>query len=381
MSKDCVMSILRYYHKNMVIIVSVSVIAWILTCLDSLKLLKGGLKLGFVLITIIAMIRYDYGNDYMNYYADFEEFVSLDFSDILLFSDLFKDVGWSLFCSSLSILGPYGFFILVAFISVFTSIVYYKFIVENVDRKQYWLAMFIYLFTFDMFVLQLSMIRQGLAIALLILAYRYIGKGKLLFSLLLGLIAISFHKTSIIFLPFLLLGRVQYEKIGKWISFVLLAVFILFFASSSVIELIFGDVMSLEIFSIYEESYGMEEGNQMGIRRYFEFIPFFIALFYLGQKSNVAKGNYYLVLLSTISTLLFPFTTIIHLISRLCYYFNAFSIAAIPVTYYNIKNQCVRYTFLFIYMGITLYIYYVRFDDSVYTEPFAHYKTIFSVLF
>lgn len=365
----------------MIIIISVSIIAIIFTILDSLKIIKGGMKLGFILVTIASMIRYDYGNDYMGYYRDFQIFTNLSFNDILTFSELFKDVGWSLFCLIFKIFGKYGFYILVALISVFTNIVYYKFIIDNVDRRHFGLAMFVYLFTFDMFTLQLSMIRQGLAIAILVLSFYYIKRGKLLVPLLLCLVAMSFHKTAVVFLPFIFLGKIRWEKYGKWISLILLFTFILLFASSSLIGVIFGNIMSLEIFTIYEDSYGMEEGNQIGIRRYLEFIPFFVALFCIGQKSFMHRKQHYLVILSTISTLLFPFTTIIHLISRLCFYFSAFSVASIPITYNSINNLFIRYALLLIYIIITIYIYIDRFTNSVYTQSFAHYKTIFSVLF
>ncbi len=365
----------------MITIVSVSIIALVLTILDSLRVLKGGMRWAFILITIIAMIRYDYGNDYMGYYDDYKLFVNVGMKSVLDYSDLFKDVGWSLFCIVFSIFGQYGFYILVALISLFTNIVYYKFITENVDRKYYWLSMFIYLFTFDMYVLQLSMIRQGLAIAILVLSYSYLRKGKILVPLVLCLIAISFHKTAIIFLPFIFLSKLKWEEYGKWISVLLLGLFIFLFASTTFVESIFGGIMALEMFSIYESSYGMEEGNQIGIRRCLEFIPFFVALYFLGLNRTKGNNNRYLVLLSTMSTLLFPFTTIIHMISRLCFYFSAFYVVSIPLTYSKICNSLIRYGLFGIFMGVTLYMYFDSFTHPVYVKAFSQYKTIFGVLF
>ncbi len=38
------------------------------------------MAIGFVIMTILAVIRYDYGNDYMNYYRSYLFIISHDFS-------------------------------------------------------------------------------------------------------------------------------------------------------------------------------------------------------------------------------------------------------------------------------------------------------------
>ena len=84
----------------MFVVTLVNILALFLTILDSKRILKKGLKYGFILVSIIAAIRYDYGNDYMSYLHDFNRvgqyslsFI-FEFQEQLQYSDaVFKDLG------------------------------------------------------------------------------------------------------------------------------------------------------------------------------------------------------------------------------------------------------------------------------------------------
>lgn len=219
------------------VIIVVSIIAFILTLLESKMRLRGGMAIGFILITFVSAIRYNYGNDYMGYFETFEQYNIFDISDLLKFGDTGIDVGWLILCK---IFEPLGFFVLVAFLSILMNGIYYRFIRENLQREDYWLAMFVYLFTFDFYVLQLSMLRQGLVIALFILSYSYLKKGKLLIPILLTLLSISFHKTAIIILPFILLSKLNFVKSGRIIGLTMLVCFIVFFLVVQLLRIFLG---------------------------------------------------------------------------------------------------------------------------------------------
>lgn len=363
----------------MLTIISISILALFLTILDSLKFLKKGLLYSFIIITVIAAIRYDYGNDYMSYYNDYLRYNSNYIKDIFNGSVEFKEPGWSIFCILFSLFGQYGFFIMVATISIFCNWIYYRFIVENVQRRYYWLAIFIYLFTFEFYVLPMSMIRQGLTIALCVYSYHFIKRKNILIPIILSLITYIFHRSSIIFFPFILLSLVNWDKNGKSLSITLLGIFIVFFISNSLVERIFGNILAWEEMTIYDQ-YTLDEGSKIGTRRILEFIPFFVSLYYLSNNKKNISGQKYMVMLSTIATILYPFSMIIQLASRLTYYFNIYYIATIPITYFYIKDNALRYGLLTIYMLITLYMYYFCFKSPVFNAYFSDYQTIFSVI-
>lgn len=363
----------------MFIVVLISILALFLTVLDSLKLLDKGLLYAFIIVTIVAAIRYNYGNDYSSYYDDYIRYNHYYIQDIINGSVDFKEPGWSIFCILFSIFGNHGFFVMVGTITIFCNLIYYRFIIENVQRRYYWLALFIYLFTFDMYVLQMSMIRQGIAIALFVYSYHFLKSRKILIPVLLCILAYTFHKSSVIYFPFILLSLIRLDKYGKSLSWILLGAFVIFFIGNSIAERIFGNLLSLEEMAIYEK-YTLMQGNKLGIRRIFEFIPFCVSLYYLSNRNNAKRGQKYMVMLSTIATILYPFSMIVHLVSRLTYYFSIFYIATIPTTYFYIKDKVLKYGLLSIFMLITLYLYYSNFKDPIYKASFANYQTIFSVL-
>lgn len=362
----------------MLTILTISIIALFLTILDSLKLVEKGLLFAFIIITIVAAIRYDYGNDYTSYYNYYLQYNDNYINDVINGTVEFKEPGWSIFCMLFGFLGQYGFFIMLATISIFCNWVYYRFIIENVPRCHYWLALFIYLFTFDFYVLQMSMVRQGIAIALFVYSYHFLKRKNLLIPILLCILSYTFHKSSVIYFPFLLLSLLRWDVYGKSLSWILLGAFIVFFISNSITEKLFGNLLAWEEMSIYDR-YIIDEGNQLGIRRLFEFIPFIVSLFYLAQKNTAKKGQKYIVMLSTVATILYPFTMITQLVSRLTYYFSIYYIATIPITYYTIRDKVLRYGLISIFMLITLYLYFINFKSPIYEVAFSKYQTIFSV--
>ena len=356
------------------VIIIVSLIAFLLTLFESKTKLNGGMALGFFLITLVSAIRYDYGTDYMDYYELFQEVGSCSYTQIMETTYITSDVGWNVLCKFFN---PLGFFLFEALLTVFMNLIYYNFIKENVKRNYYWLGMFIYLFTFDFYLLQMSMMRQALVIALFILSYKYIKRGKILIPLFLVLLSISFHRTAMFLIPFVFISKVNFNIEGKRFSIILITLFIVFVFSTTLLSNWMSDLLALQALEKYDMKYGDEEGNKIGIRMVCEFIPFVISMKYL--SSNKTKyGPRYLVFLSTFSTILYPFSMVIHLFSRILFYFNFFYLATIPITYRSISNRAVRYSLLTLFMVITLYVYWIRFTDSVYTDGYAVYNTIFS---
>lgn len=359
----------------MFVIVSVSIIALFLAFLESNRNLKHGLLLGFLLITIVGAIRYNYGTDYIGYSEDFKNAGSYQISDFFYFKDAIKDFGWSIL---MKIFQPLGFFSFVAFITFLSNYIFYRFIKENVEREDYWLAMFLYLFTFDMYVLQFSMLRQGLVIALFVWSYHFIKKKKYILPIILTLLSISFHKSSIIIVPFLFLGMVPLKN-GRLISITLLALFLVFFISRNFINDLLNSVIQLDLLSTYQSDYMQEGGTGIGVRAILSYIPFLVSIYYFWDKKTV-NGPRYLVLLSMIGTLIAPFTTIVHMISRVGYYFDIFTIASVPIAYKHINNKIIRLFLLLILIIITIYVYFDRFTNSIYTNSISQFHTIYNAL-
>lgn len=164
----------------MEVYLSTSLVALLLTFLDSKKKLPNGMLWGFVLITFVQAIRYGCGNDYMNYYRDFELFTHESLDIIPKAMDYYHiEPGWALINFLFQPLG--GFFSLIAAISIIENCIYFHVIKKYVIRPYWSLAFILYAFyTTIGYLINMTMIRQGLVISLFLLAYPIYKNGRII---------------------------------------------------------------------------------------------------------------------------------------------------------------------------------------------------------
>lgn len=365
---------------------------------ESRGALRNGLKIGFVIITLVSALRYDYGADYLGYIEDYNEALSYSIADYLRFDEDIREPGWFML---MKLFEPFGVYVFFAFLAIITSCIYYRFIKENVQKKDYWLAIAIYLLNFDLFVLQQSMMRQAFAMALFVWAFRYIKEiNNLLYpnptfnglqkknrlsiiqpliklSLLVGII-VFIHQSSMVLIPVSLIAFVPMRK-GKVVAIVMFVAFCLLWVSSKYVAPIFEQLMAVESVAFYGEKYIADDGAQFGIRQILSFIPFFVSLYYLWDKKTTTV-NKPLVVISMLGVLVLPFAGLLQLISRIAYYFDAFTIAAYPIVYRNIKNKYLRYSLIMLFLLIFVYMWLDKSKNPVWSGKFMEYQTLFGIL-
>ncbi|MBO7226092.1 MAG: EpsG family protein [Bacteroidales bacterium] len=365
---------------------------------ESKGLLNNGLKIGFIVITLVSALRYDYGCDYLGYIEDFKDASSYSIIDILTFNEDIREPGWYLL---MKIFEPFGVYVFFAFLAVVTSYIYYRFIKENVQKKDYWLAMSIYLLNFDLFILQQSMMRQALTMAIFIWGFRYIKEInqflysddtynglqkkqrknfiRSLFKLSLVLTIIVFiHQSSIVLIPVSLIAFINMRK-RKLIVTVLLVTFSLLWISSNYVAPIFEQLMLIDSIAFYGEKYSSDFEAQFGIRQILSFIPFFVSLYYLWDRKTISVTKP-LVVISMLGILVLPFAGLFQLIARISYYFDAFTIAAYPIVYRNIKNKYIRYSLIMLFLLIFVYMWLDKSKNPVWGGKFMEYHTLFEIL-
>lgn len=365
----------------MIVVLSFSVIAVFFAFLDSKGKLKDGMKIGMIMMMLLAAIRYNYGNDYVSYFEDFKLMGKYSISDILFLQEkmqyvdaAFKDVGAAVLYRLCKPIGYFGF---IAIVSILQGCIYYQLIKENVSRKYYWLAVFVYLFDFNNYVLQMTMIRQAFVMALFVWSWHFLRQGKYILPIIITLLSFTIHKSSIILVPFILLSIFSYKN-GKAITLITLGVTAFLWVASTTIGNVIGNVMDLELFQLYNDTYGMEDGGKLGMARLLlALVPYFMALLYFINPST-AKGPRYLVFLSIVGTIMLPFSFVIPMMSRLTYYFNIFMIAAVPITAASFKYPIIKISTVGIFVILCLYQYFDLFLHSVYTKSYATFDTIFS---
>ena len=358
----------------MIVLLFVSLLATFLTYLEGEKKLKGGMKLGFAIVILTAAIRDDYGSDFENY---LDWFTQVSKNQLGLLQIISKDAifgvdnGWSLLCY---IFSPFGFNFFVAATTIFTGIVFYKFIQDNVDPKWRWIAVFVYLFTTQMFVLGLSMMRQSFAITLFVLSFSFVKKKKTILPIALMLLASTIHSSAIITIPFIFLNRLNYNK-HRIFSCILVFLYIGSIFVAKYTSDMFNLFSSLSTFERYTDTYTNELEFELGIGFIVMQLPYLLYIIHAWRYS-VPNNLGAALVMSCIPFYLLSFKEVA-MSERLGYYFIPFSIICIPLVISALKKKNLQFSFLFIYIVITLYSYNAFFVSPIWRTKYFEYHSIF----
>ena len=165
------------------------------------------------LFLISALRSITVGVDLDNYSAGYEYIKDLDFGDLLSrlrlsgLADIYYafsyENGYAVlnWFSAHMGLSFHGFMVLCSVINIgAVSLFVYKY------SKKPWIS-FVIFSTFGFLPFTFGILRQSLAIAMILFSYMFLDKNKKIYSLLFFLIAFSFHRTAILCLPLLLLAH------------------------------------------------------------------------------------------------------------------------------------------------------------------------------
>ncbi len=294
----------------------------------------------FVLILISGLRNEAVGSDTYAYIMHFEDTLEMSWSDVFdnfvenyinplgngekdpvyrvcvkLFGSILPDSRLYLFLVAFILLASIGYF-LYTFASDLKSI------------------QFCYVFYVALFYgyLPNSAIRQSLALALILIAYCLLHKGKTLESLLLILLASGFHKSALLCLLFVVIVRFKNVKLVYLLS-ILLFVLMLMFPTH--VALLFAD--SSEIYSGYVSNsyYGNTSKPYMVV---FLFIVLFLISVY--SLRDVARlENHRFFYYGTALTVIFvPLVWVNPTLLRIVSYFGLWMGLLIPLSLKNMSN-------------------------------------------
>lgn len=363
----------------MYIVIFISILCVILTYLESNGVMSNGMRLGFILITILGAIHYDYGSDYMVYYDLYKNVTVHSYNlDTFLQDSLLMDPGWLLLCYLFKPLG--GFFMLVAVLFVIQNTFVYRIIRKEVPRNWWPFAVIIYLFNSALFLLSFSMLRQSFVIFVFLGIWPLIKERRIFLSLFILIFCSLVHKSAIILLPFALIG-VMPMKNTKIYTLFIISFFILLWFSKDIMNDILEYMLAFEQFSDYDVYTKSDENVSFGLGYLLGLIPLLISLMYLNNSNaNYTQNDKRIVLISLISSIITPFSFVIPLIERVAMYFYAYEIIAMPKIYSSLKSRLVKQIFISIYLLLLLVDYYGFFTSPIYKPKYEYFHTIFSVI-
>lgn len=360
--------------------------AVLLAQLEASGKFKKGLKAGLLLLTVISAIQFNFGRDYWNYYTFFmAEIAGTNGSLKYYLSEYgsFKNEwGWVILQLIFKPLGEPGFFLMIALISIIQNLAIYQLIYRYVDKPWYGLSMFLYVISNSYFVLNLTMLRQSLAISIILFVIPLILQKKLLVPILTVLVASTIHKSSLIFLPFVFWGWLPQRGATLYASIYVFAFFIQFLIPSIPAflsqQLAFSEEASM-YFSNYSDFGAVTYSYRLGFL--VTILPFIIAMYFLSKSAQEDKTINSLVLLSSISFVLMPMNTVFALSSRLGLYFSVLSIATIPITYKKIPNDFIKAMCIVIIIAVNIMGYVIHIQEPDLNNDTSSFHTIFEQLF
>jgi len=304
-------------------------------------------------------LRYDYGNDYMNYYNNHALMNAGEYAwgaSDLLFHTLNVTIK--------------NFFALIAIISIFYLFSIRDLIKNNLDISQYWFAILLLLINPYLFLMHLSTLRQTLAICFFIFAVNSAVKRKFIPYMIIILLATGMHFSAILLLPlYFILTDKPVSKIFKIITVIGLLILVF----TPLFNLVLGKIM--EYMPAHYSAY-IDMGLQNSLRAtILSSFYFFLILFNMDklEGKEIIYGK-----LSLISTVVSILAYKLSMITRVGMYFDIFLIVTIPHIFKKMNNKLSKIILFSIMLAIYVLRYYSFFTNPLW-ESFVTYKTILNV--
>lgn len=339
---------------------------------------KIGHKIAFLLLALFSAIRYEYGNDYLSYLKKFQ-YIKMGYE-----SPFDNEILYTL----LNRMMP-SFYLLIAVTSIFYIYQIYKLLENNLKIKQIWLGLFIFLINPYLYLMNLSAIRQCIAMCFFIIAVSFAHRKELKKYVLFIVIAALFHKSAILLLPvYVLMSEKSVKKRHVLLIVAAIMLGLSFSGIHDVVELV------LSFFNDVNYMYYMQDAATNSLRAT---ILSGIYLIYILFNLPKLKGKYVIYgKLYLISTILAVLAYRLSMFTRIQMYFDIFSVVILPYLFCeNFRNGKIKiylkndwktiwgFTNQYILPALMIAIYFLRYY-SFFTNPmwksFAEYRTILDLL-
>jgi transmembrane protein EpsG len=383
----------------------VGLLAVFLTYLTRNRQNGAGLKMAFMVIFVYLALRYDYGNDYMAYLDGFNEITS----NVQIFlTGMRFEPGWNLLHL---LFKPFGFFAMVAFTSLLTCVVFYRFIRDYVPAQYQWLAVLLYTFDPYLLLVPASAMRQNMGIILFLVAIEFLYKKRIFIYLLFAVAAATFHKSGVVLLPLIVLPFISI-KINKLVAAVVaLGYAVFFWLGGTIFNYISGFIYAR--LEKYAETYTEGASFYSGIGFIYSLFQLGAILYFAGielnrdtesdplqemeeemeiateQSSQTPVPDKYtkfldvrarrlLFILAIITFLFVPLGLQLAMIGRINMYFTPVLIVVYPIILFTSRDKFFRVIFLGSLIPFTLFKFWAFFLSPVWQVKFGTYQTIFS---
>lgn len=321
-------------------------------------------------LAVFSVLRYQYGNDYHSYFRSYltiRDGSYNPFEGEYLYTFLNKAIP--------------SFYLLIAVISVFFLYVIFKFVRENLHGVYAGLGILIFIINPYLFLMNLSALRQCIAMCIFIISLKYLQDRKLIQYAAMIVLAAAFHTSALLLLPICFF--VNGKEMSRIQTLVLVAGMLILLAESAVVEELVS--VGLKIFNNSDYAYHFANDTANSLRATLltgvSFVYVAINLTNLKDRKLIC-GKLYLIGLF-FGLLAYHYA----MFTRIQMYFDIFSIVALPsiVEYHahHTSGKWTRAIQLYLFPCMILCIYLARYY-SFFTNPmwksFTTYHTIFEAI-
>ena len=360
----------------------VGIIAVLLTFFDDRKIIKKGFQIAMIILTVFCAIRWEWGVDMPGYAKTFDEYGALgvkfwQIDQLNVRANRISEYGWSI----LNVLcQPIGFFGMTILLSVLEGGIVYWFVEKYVPRGYRSISVFLYAFNSNLMVLGCSMMRQWLAMCIILVAAHFVIKGKFLPYIFTIIFASLFHASAIFMLPFYFLRSMSTIKINSYVILFIVALILLW-------VYLLGRFMSGAIDFIMEqginEMYGSYANSKntvtVGFGSFMNIIVALVCLINITNGSNQAMKMIAWVYIGYIIVL--PLGTVMPIMSRFTFYFELLGISVIPYGVKSIRQPLLK-TGLLVWIVLWYCMLFNNFfHASTWRDSYMTYNTIFNAPF
>lgn len=282
--------------------------------------------LGFVILVLVIGLRYEVGTDYNAYLSIYNNIKNISWNQIFQTkieygSFVIFKVTWLISKNQYTIFSVIGFLTLLP--------IY----IANKEFDYKYLPYSILIFCMIYLPTCLNIMRQGIAIGFLCLSFVYIYKSKNRKAAIAAIIAILFHKSSFLLIPYeilyIFLKKKNYAKYSTILTLIISVIILFFFKELT-------GYMQLEEYNYVLKEINVERISYSSILFY---LPILIIVCVFKQKEK---------LFATLKSLYID-GIILHIVGtaaiyfyRISFYFTIFQIFLIPISIYNIKKRNTR---------------------------------------
>lgn len=294
--------------------------------------------IGIFLIALCGLRGTEIGNDTGMYRYIFESMSHLDWKEYWK-EYHYWEVGYYFLQFAVSRFWGYQIFLIIAAVLSIGPVV---FIIHRYSADKVFSFVLYVCFTYYTFCF--SMLRQGIALGFIMLAYHQIRQRNLKCFLILTMAAVSFHTSALLFLPIYWIDKIPYQRIT-----------ILFSAFLMMAAYIFKDNLWLIATRFARQQYqaGIDAGGE---RMYlFMILTVILGFIYCSRFKGLYGYNKVLLYMQIFSVMIWPMTTINPAVARMYYYYHIFFILYVPELLISIKGKTERFIISSGYLLVAIY--------------------------